>query len=188
MNGFDKRREEKNRAIIAAAFELFNKNGVDATRITDIAKKAGVSKVSIYNYSGSKEELARQVLYAFMDKKLSEFRRFMDSNLSFKEKFDILYKLKIDSAEVLHESLYSYKFLLSPKMKQFINTYYETKTRPLFIKLIEQGKREGDIDSNLSNEALITYLEAFKDMTSLLLNKKQLIDLAKLVFYGFRGQ
>jgi len=40
----------------------------------------------------------------------------------------------------------------------------------------------------LSNEALITYLEAFKDMTSLSLNKKQLIDLAKLVFYGFRGQ
>jgi hypothetical protein len=73
-------------------------------------------------------------------------------------------------------------------MKQFINTYYETKTRPLFIKLIEQGKREGDIDSDLSNEALITYLEAFKDMTSLSLNKKQLIDLAKLVFYGFRGQ
>lgn len=188
MNGFEKRREEKKSAILDAAFELFNKNGLDAVRITDIAHKAHVSKVSIYNYFGSKEELARQVLYDFMDKKLVEFRRLLNSDLSFQEKFKLLYNLKIQTAENLHESLYSCKILLSPKMQQFIDLYYKTNTQPLFLKLIEQGKREGNIDPDLSNEALLAYLDSFKDISSLGLDKKQLIDLAKLIFYGFRGK
>lgn len=188
MNGFEIRTQEKKDAIKAASFELFNQYGFDAVRITDIAKKARVSKVSIYNYFGSKEELARQVLTDYMDKKLLEFKNSLDSNLSFKEKFKFLYKLKITTAENLHESLFSNKILRSPKMQQFINAYFETKSKHLFFKLIEQGKREGDIDPDLSNEALLTYLEYFMDITSLTLDKKQLIDLAKLIFYGFRGK
>jgi len=188
MNGFEIRTREKKDAIKAASFELFNKYGFDAVKITDIAKKARVSKVSIYNYFGSKEELARQVLTDFMDKKLLEFKSSLDGNSSFKEKFEILYKLKITTAENLHESLFSDKILRSPKMQQIINTYYETKSKPLFFQLIEQGKREGDIDPDLSNEALLTYIESFMDITSLTLDKKQLIDLAKLIFYGFRGK
>lgn len=189
MNGFEKRRQEKKKAILTAAFELFNKDGLDAVTMIDIAKKAQVSKVSIYNYFGSKEELARQVLYDFMDRKLLEFiRNFLKSDLPFKEKLDIIYRLKIDSAEMLHESLFNNKILLSPKMQQFLNSYYETKSKPLFIEFIEQGKREGEIDSNLSNEALLVYFESFKNISAMSLNKKQLIDLAKLIFYGLKGR
>ncbi len=188
MNGFEKRRQQKISAIIAAAFELFNKFGIAGVRITDIAKKAGVSKVSIYNYFGSKDELARQVLYDLMDKKLIEFTTIMDRDLSFKEKFDILYNLKIGAVQTLHESMLEYKFLASPKVQQFFNTYYETKTKPLLIKLIEQGKHEGFIDCNLSNKALLIYFDSFKNLSSLSLDKKQLIDINKLIFYGIRGK
>ena len=44
MNGFDKRREEKMKCIIDAAFELFNDYGINNVKITDIAKRANVSK------------------------------------------------------------------------------------------------------------------------------------------------
>jgi len=188
MNGFERRREEKKSAILSAAFELFNQDGVDAVRMTDIAQKAHVSKVSVYNYFGRKEELARQVLYALMDKNLLEFIRIVNGDLSFQEKFKLLYKLKIETAGKLHESFLSHKILSSPKMQEFLSIYYETNTKPLFLKFIEQGKYEGDIDPDLSNEALLFYLESFKDTASLSLGKKQLIDLAKLIFFGLRGK
>lgn len=188
MNGFEKRREGKKSAILAAACELFNQNGIDAVRITDIARKACVSKVSIYNYFGGKEGLVRQVFCAVKDKELLNFSRIVGSDLSFKEKFEMYYRSKIIVANELHESLLDHKILSSPQMQQFIDTYFETKGKPLLIEFIEQGKREGDIDRELSTESILLYLESFKDLSLIPLEKKHLIDLAKLVFYGLRGK
>lgn len=191
MNGFEKRRQRKKNAIIAAAFELFRKEGIDAVRVTDIAKKAGVSKVSIYNYFVSKEELARQVLRDFMDKKLLEVKRFMESELSFKEKFEISYRMRMGTIGEVNAELISdyYKMMSSPEMQEFIKTYYETNTRPLIMELIEQGKREGDVDPDLSNEAVLIYIEAFRDLAlSKSMDKNLLIDLTRLIFYGLKGK
>jgi AcrR family transcriptional regulator len=55
------RAERKRRAIVAAAREIFVKNGYDAG-IDVIAEAAGVSKVTIYNHFGSKEQLFTEVI------------------------------------------------------------------------------------------------------------------------------
>src|SRR3982074_1573599 len=54
--------EERPRQIIEAAFEIFGERGLAAARLEDIAKRAGLSKGTIYLYFPNKEELFREVI------------------------------------------------------------------------------------------------------------------------------
>jgi AcrR family transcriptional regulator len=50
LDGFEKRRNDKKKAIMQTALELFDQYGFDKVTVTEIANKAHVSKVSIYNF------------------------------------------------------------------------------------------------------------------------------------------
>src|SRR5438067_1758283 len=54
--------EERPRQIISAALEVFGERGLAASRLEDIAKRAGLSKGTIYLYFPNKEELFREVV------------------------------------------------------------------------------------------------------------------------------
>src|SRR3954471_15422526 len=54
--------EERPRQILEAAFAVFAERGLAAARLEDIAKRAGVSKGTIYLYFSNKEELFREVV------------------------------------------------------------------------------------------------------------------------------
>ncbi len=192
MNGFDKRKQAKMNDILTAAFELFREYGIEKVKVTDIAKRANVSKVSIYNYFGSKEELAMAVYFRFMDKKAEVFQSYMRSNASFREKFQWMYTEKLASVDELmtddSEGLTSNELLASPQVQSFLMSYAETKIKPLFIEFIEQGKREGEIDSDIPTETILLYVEALHGLLSSPISLKQRMDLGKLYFYGLKGK
>lgn len=192
MNGFEKRKQEKMQDILDSAFDLFRKEGIDEAKITDIAKKANVSKVSIYNYFGSKEELARQVMFNYMDKKAEELKRLMCSELSFIEKFDRMVNVEASSVNELtnesNEGLINNNMILSPQVQQFLQEYEETRIKPLFLKFIAQGKMEGSIDDNIETETIFMYIQAINGILSSPITLKQRMDLGKLLFYGLRGK
>jgi AcrR family transcriptional regulator len=54
--------EERPKQIIEAALEVFAERGLSQARLDDIAKRAGVSKGTIYLYFPNKEELFREVV------------------------------------------------------------------------------------------------------------------------------
>jgi AcrR family transcriptional regulator len=54
--------EERPRQILDAAFAVFAERGLAAARLEDIARRAGVSKGTIYLYFPNKEELFREVV------------------------------------------------------------------------------------------------------------------------------
>ncbi|MFD9947330.1 TetR/AcrR family transcriptional regulator [Nonomuraea sp. NPDC059023] len=56
-----KRAERNRQAIVAAAREMFTRDGFEAG-MDLIAARAGVSKVTVYNHFGSKEELFTEVI------------------------------------------------------------------------------------------------------------------------------
>lgn len=192
MNGFESRRQKKKKDILSAAFALFRKDGIAAVKVTDIAEKANVSKVSIYNYFGSKEELARQIMFDYMDKKAVEFKSFMTSDMSFKEKLELMHTENMKSLGELTtgdtEGLMSNELISSPQVQQFLNVYGETKIKPLFVEFIKQGKLEGDIDSELSTESIFMYIQAINGILSTPLTINQRIDLGKLMFNGLKGK
>jgi AcrR family transcriptional regulator len=56
--------EERPRQILDAALEVFGERGLAGAKLDDIAKRAGVSKGTIYLYFPNKEELFRDVVRA----------------------------------------------------------------------------------------------------------------------------
>lgn len=59
---FQRRKEDRPREIAEAAFEAFAENGYAATRVQEVARRAGVSKGLMYLYFKTKEELFKAVI------------------------------------------------------------------------------------------------------------------------------
>ncbi|MDL2323768.1 TetR/AcrR family transcriptional regulator [Ruminococcaceae bacterium OttesenSCG-928-A16] len=54
--------EERRAELILAARELFDKNGIDKTRVSDIVKRVGVAQGVFYYYFNSKTEMINAVV------------------------------------------------------------------------------------------------------------------------------
>ena len=59
---FERRKEARPGEILDAALELFVERGFAATRLEDVAQRAGVSKGTVYLYFDGKEELFKAVV------------------------------------------------------------------------------------------------------------------------------
>ena len=59
---FERRKDARPSELTAAALELFVEKGFAATRLEDVAARAGVSKGTLYLYFDSKEELFKAVV------------------------------------------------------------------------------------------------------------------------------
>ncbi|WP_338767621.1 TetR/AcrR family transcriptional regulator [Massilia sp. METH4] len=57
-----RRKEARPQELLAAALELFVDRGYAATRLEDVARRAGVSKGTLYLYFDNKEELFKAVV------------------------------------------------------------------------------------------------------------------------------
>ena len=59
---WERRKQERPQEMIAAAFTLFVERGFAATRLEDVAARAGVSKGTLYLYFANKQELFKAVV------------------------------------------------------------------------------------------------------------------------------
>jgi AcrR family transcriptional regulator len=64
--------ESRRQAIIAAAAEVFGEMGFDAASMSEISARVGGSRVTLYNYFSSKEELLLEVILASAVQKRDE--------------------------------------------------------------------------------------------------------------------
>jgi len=69
-----RRKEARPEEITAAALALFVERGFAATRLDDVASRAGVSKGTVYLYFANKEELFKAVIREALVARLVEFR------------------------------------------------------------------------------------------------------------------
>src|SRR5947199_9604269 len=67
--------EERPRQILAAALEVFGEHGLANARLEDIAKRAGLSKGTIYLYFPNKEALFREMVRHTVVSQLEEGER-----------------------------------------------------------------------------------------------------------------
>jgi TetR/AcrR family transcriptional regulator, mexJK operon transcriptional repressor len=58
----------KNSAIVSAASKLFLEKGFDSTSMDEVAKRAGVSKQTVYSHFSSKEQLFSSSIHAAIEK------------------------------------------------------------------------------------------------------------------------
>ena len=76
---YQRRKEDRPQEITAAAFGAFAENGFTATKVEDVARRAGVSKGLLYVYFKTKEELFKAVIRSVVTPRLDELTRTLDT-------------------------------------------------------------------------------------------------------------
>ncbi|MDF2592777.1 MAG: hypothetical protein K0S75_2243 [Clostridia bacterium] len=194
MDGFERRKERKKENIRQAAFELFSSYGVQKVSIAEIAEKAKVSQVTIYNYFGSKDELLRDVISTLQNKRLQEDTEVIESNLPFPEKIESFITEKTGELASLNSEFLKSIMSEDPAIRQMAEDFTKNKFIPLMLRLIEKGRAEGYVHHNVSNEAILLYINMFreskrsKEFLDMNQNKKLFKELVTLFFFGILGK
>ncbi|WP_071394858.1 TetR/AcrR family transcriptional regulator [Bacillus tuaregi] len=192
MDGFEKRREQKKKDIVEAALALFMKFGIQKVSISEIAKKANVSQVTIYNYFESKDNLVRFVFKFYVDQEWKEQKKLLQSELPFNEKIKKIIFEKGVAVTQINEGFFQDFMKDYASGQSYVEEVYRKEALPLFLTLFEEGKQQGYIDSAISNESLLYYLQMFQeylrreDLAKIILPMTE--DLTRLFFYGIAGK
>lgn len=75
---WERRKESRPAELVAAALDLFVERGYAATRLDDVATRAGVSKGTLYLYFDSKEELFKAVVREHIVPLIEESQRSLE--------------------------------------------------------------------------------------------------------------
>ncbi|MDX8046870.1 TetR/AcrR family transcriptional regulator [Gracilibacillus sp. S3-1-1] len=192
MDGFKKRTEQKMKNILETSLQLFTEKGIKNVPIATIAREANVSQVTIYNYFESKNNLIYETMVYFVEREYQKFQDVMDSDLRFPQKIEAFVFNKTQDAVKINEELYQYIMNSFTTEGSFLARMYQEKTIPLFTQLIDEGKQSGYIDPNISNTAIMMYIQMFTEYMKKDEAVEQILplteDVTKLFFYGLMGK
>ncbi|GIN72717.1 TetR family transcriptional regulator [Bacillus sp. J14TS2] len=192
MNGFERRKQQKKRDILKATLALFKNYGVQKVSIAEIASKANVSQVTIYNYFGNKDQLIHEVIIFYVDQVWAEYEGLFYSNAPFQEKITKIIFGKKKEASHLNEDFFEHFMAEYTDGSHYIEKLFTEKALPRFIELFREGKEQGYIDSTISNEAILLYFQMFTDYLRRKDTTKDILpmteELTKLFFYGIVGK
>lgn len=77
---YHRRKEDRPQEITEAAFAAFAEKGFAATRVEEVARRAGVSKGLLYLYFRTKEELFKAVVRSVVIPRVDELTRTLDTS------------------------------------------------------------------------------------------------------------
>lgn len=69
------------RRILAAALDLFAEQGYDATSVSEVVIRAGVTKGALYHYFGAKEDLLYEIYRGLLDQQLADLDHILRTTL-----------------------------------------------------------------------------------------------------------
>jgi len=158
LNGFEKRRHDKQRAIKQAALELFDRFGFDKVTVTEIAEKAHVSKVSIYNFFGSKDNLRRLIIKDLLDESTARIRALIEKEADFIDKIEEYLQIR-----TWYFGKYSLRFFFDAvesdsELRRYLNDF-NASSKKLVLRFIEEGKRSGVFSRAASSAAIEIYID-----------------------------
>ncbi|MBN1177033.1 MAG: TetR/AcrR family transcriptional regulator [Dehalococcoidales bacterium] len=162
MDGFEKRKEQKKESIRRAALELFQSYGFRKVSVSEIARKAGVSQVTIYNHFGSKEALVRDVLQWYSLSILEKYEKTMTSEMPFLERLESIVFEKSEAIGQFQGELLQAWIHDDPDMQAFVEDIYTNRVIPIIKTFFEEGLRQGYIDQRFSLETIIFYFEIIR--------------------------
>lgn len=143
---FEEMREEKKDLIMENAMELFAHQGFHATSISQIAKKARISKGLMYNYFTSKDELLMAIIDSGMNEMLNQF--------------DVNHDGIITKAELLHFVHFSFNSLR--ENRKFWRLYFTLFIHPDVFSKVEE--KFSDLQKHVSQLTLTFFInEGYAD-------------------------
>lgn len=138
-------RQEKSKLILDTALELFAEKGYHQTSISDITRKAGISKGLVYNYFESKEKMLLSIIQTGYDAAYGNLDLNGDHSLA-KEEF--VHFLRITFRSVRENpkfwKLYS-ALVMQPGIQDLVMAEYSNKAQDIQKLFFDFVKTSGSI-------------------------------------------
>jgi TetR/AcrR family fatty acid metabolism transcriptional regulator len=143
---------DKRERILSAAVRVFAKNGFYATRVSEVAKAAGVADGTIYLYFKSKEELLVSLFEDRVERLLSYMKKELPKNASAKDRLRAVIEMQLgllegerDLAEVitviLRQSTKLMKEYAHPRFLAYLDS---------IARIIQEGQASGEFRKDMS--------------------------------------
>jgi len=128
--------------IIRAASEMFATYGIKAVRMDDIAHELGVSKRTLYELFGDKEELLYEAMMELFASKRAAHMAIASQAENLLEAMFMVLNKTMEEAPV-HERLIENLRKFYPKVFERLKSVGVEENNRSLLRLIEQGIREG---------------------------------------------
>ena len=146
-----RRKADRPKEILEAAFEEFSRNGYAATTLDQVAVRAGVTKGTIYVYFENKEHLfismVRELTKPATDSALEMFERDEGSTADLlREQFSFIYRHIVEDRR--RREVVRMLIAESPRFPALADRYHEEIHRPciaLLQRAIQRGIDRGEI-------------------------------------------
>lgn len=145
----ERRKEDRPVEIVEAAMALFSERGFGATRLEDVARRAGVSKGTVFVYFATKEELFRAVAQTVLNTRLVALRH-VASDLDVPVR-QLVPALLEQAVQVMESGLPAMIRLLIAESRQFpdlARVWYDevvSKVLAMLVGAIRNGQARGEI-------------------------------------------
>ncbi|AYW48106.1 TetR/AcrR family transcriptional regulator [Tetragenococcus osmophilus] len=165
MNGFEKRREEKEAQILEATFNLLNTNtSQENITVEKIAEDAHVGKTTIFKYFDSKENLIRTVFKSYIEQMIEDAREIVYDNRPFEETLITLSQNKINYLNKITQQFYlelmSYITEKNDDELSLLMEQFTKETQNMMLDLFHRGRKEGKVALKYSDEFLLNFFQA----------------------------
>ncbi|MDH5483766.1 MAG: TetR/AcrR family transcriptional regulator [Gammaproteobacteria bacterium] len=144
-----RRKEARPEEILDAALELFTEKGFSAARMMDVARKAGISKGTLYLYFDSKEAIFHALIQQMI---LPELHKVEDRVAHYEGTAEnLLRELLMTWWDTVIKTRLSAipKLMISesgnfPELAEFFTHNVVQRARKLYIKVFELGVKNGE--------------------------------------------
>ncbi|QII47541.1 TetR/AcrR family transcriptional regulator [Bacillus paralicheniformis] len=194
MNGFEKRALLIKEKIKKTALDMLKTWEPKRIRITDIAKEANVSQVTIYNYFGSKEALLKEVFKDYIDQSISDFEEYMNKDISVKEKIELMILQKREANnQKFALTVVKEVMIEDSEIMDYVKRQYDEKVIPLMLQMIEEGHRTGEISPKITAESFLIFMNMIIEHSKTLgeafeKNRQFTEEMMHIFFYGLCGR
>jgi AcrR family transcriptional regulator len=163
---FERRKDARPAEILDAALDLFVERGYAATRLDDVARRAGVSKGTVYLYFDGKEELFKAVVRSGIVRAIEEAEGLVEGYAG--PAADLLREIVAGWWQMIGSTRYSGipKLMVSeaqnfPELARFYNAEVIQRGSGLFARAVQRGIDRGEfrpVDVDYTVRALISPL------------------------------
>jgi AcrR family transcriptional regulator len=141
--------------LVQVAAEVFNELGYETATLSDVAKKFGTDRASVYYYVSGKEELLFVGIEEMLERNLAEAQRVKKLDLGAREKLELLIGRLVDSYVDTYPLSYVYiendmtKIAQSdsPRARAIVDG--TRKFQKIMIEMFQQGVDEGVFDDEV---------------------------------------
>jgi len=154
---YQRRKEDRPQEITEAALAAFAEKGYAATRVDEVAKRAGVSKGLLYLYFKTKEELFKSVIRSLVVPRIDALTKIVDQSELSSEEF--LRGPFLDFAKKMPGSPISVIVRLmvaeGPKHPDLVSFYWDnvvSRGLGLIKELLDHGVRNGEFRKTAVSE------------------------------------